>query len=224
MAASLLCGPTFLAHPHTTLRMDTLKQFWSRQSPFNQFIIKALALYALWFLFYDKDAFGLKKPIDDSLTRNTAVVSNAVMHSLGINSEHYDGILKKEYINGVPKFSVAPDDAHIQYIFMEGRPAVIIENGCNGLVLMYLFMAFILAYPGPKSVKYWFVPAGILAIYIINVIRIILLTNVYHSYGSAIGDWHHKYTFQASVYAIIFVFWLLWANRYAKDALKQSAA
>jgi len=188
--------------------MEALTTWWNKQTPFNRFIYKAILFYAAWFLVFDKDLVGLKNPINEALTHNTAVVSVATMKALGTPAEN------------VQKLITRPDGTTFMrdYVYISGKPHVIIEDGCNALVLMVLFACFIMAYPGPLKTKLWYIPAGIIAIYLINVLRILLLSDVIMKYSKDVSDWHHKYTFQLSVYVFIFIFWVLWANRFAKDA------
>ena len=55
---------------------------------------------------------------------------------------------------------------------MGPQKAVYVGDYCNGLVFCALFMGFVLAYPGPVRRKVWFIPAGTLAIYLLNVVRV----------------------------------------------------
>jgi exosortase/archaeosortase family protein len=79
---------------------------------------------------------------------------------------------------------------------------------------MLLFAGFIVAFPGPWRTKLWFVPMGILSIYLINSLRVIGLA-VNHMVSKSSFDFNHKYTFTILVYGAIFYFWMIWVNRYS---------
>jgi exosortase/archaeosortase family protein len=79
-------------------------------------------------------------------------------------------------------------------------------------VLYALFAGFVLAFPGPVRRKLWFIPLGIAAIYLLNIIRIGVLA-LNHLYYHESVEFNHHYTFSFVVYACIFLLWMLWARR-----------
>ena len=89
-----------------------------------------------------------------------------------------------------------------------------IGEACDGLVLFALFAVFILAFPGPLSRKAWFIPAGILAIHVANLIRVVSLVMLnYHK-----PEWlafNHDYTWTILVYGFIFWLWYIWTDRFS---------
>jgi exosortase/archaeosortase family protein len=79
---------------------------------------------------------------------------------------------------------------------------------------MVLFAAFVIAFPGPWKTKVWYVPAGILAIYLINSLRVIGLA-LNRMFSNESFEFNHKYTFTILVYGAIFWFWMIWVNRFS---------
>jgi exosortase family protein XrtF len=111
-------------------------------------------------------------------------------------------------------FAAAVDPAHPNLVLMNGQQSVVVGPPCNGLVLYALFGGFVLAFPGPWQRKLWFIPAGILLIWCLNVLRVAALAlNQYYSHQTV--DFNHHYTFTFVVYAFIFGLWMLWARRLA---------
>ena len=99
-------------------------------------------------------------------------------------------------------------------VLMNGQPAVVVGAPCDGLVLYALFGGFVLAFPGPWQRKLWFIPAGIVLIWSLNVLRVAALAiNQYYSHQTV--DFNHHYTFTFVVYSFIFGLWMLWARRLA---------
>jgi exosortase family protein XrtF len=96
-----------------------------------------------------------------------------------------------------------------------GKPAVIVGDPCNGLVLYALFAGFVLAFPGGTwRRKLPFIAGGIVLIYLLNILRVgALALNHLYSYGTV--DFNHHYTFSFIVYGCIFLLWILWVRRYA---------
>jgi exosortase/archaeosortase family protein len=80
------------------------------------------------------------------------------------------------------------------------------------LALFALFSGFIISFPANWKEKLWFIPLGLLIIYISNLFRIVLLVLIkIHFPGSL--NFNHKYTFTVLVYGIIFLLWMIWVNK-----------
>lgn len=108
--------------------------------------------------------------------------------------------------------AVSPESSCL--VLMNGVPSVIVGPPCNGLVLYALFAGFVVAFPGPWQRKLWYIPVGILLIWILNVLRVAALA-INHHYAHSSVDFNHHYTFTFVVYAFIFGLWMLWARRLA---------
>jgi exosortase family protein XrtF len=84
-------------------------------------------------------------------------------------------------------------------------------EGCNGINVMIVFVAFLAAFGGSLKKLSWFLPAGMVLIHVSNLGRIVLLYFVavgYHHYFYYV----HKYVFTAAIYVIVFVLWILWVK------------
>jgi exosortase family protein XrtF len=164
--------------------------------PLTRFLIKAVALYLGWHLLW----YNWIEPdgtVNHYLTYNTASISALC---LNLFSES--------------QFSLSPFEEQNTYLFKDQIPVVLIEHGCNGLILMVLFAAFIIAFPGPWKKKLWFIPLGIFSIYLINALRVIGLAVNHMDFKSSF-DFNHKYTFTILIYGAIFLFWMVWVNRFS---------
>ena len=87
-------------------------------------------------------------------------------------------------------------------------------EGCNGINIMILFMAFIFAFSGKKKDLLWFVPAGFLFIHLSNLARIVLLYWVAETKPDYMY-FTHKYLFTTIIYAAIFFLWVIWVVRFS---------
>ena len=158
-----------------------------------RFLLTAVALYLAWFFGYEQ-WLAHDGRLDTALCTQIARAGVGLLHTMGFAA------------------TVAPANPFL--VEMNGQPAVIVGIPCNGLVLYALFSGFVLAYPGPWRRKLWFIPAGIVFIWVLNVLRVAALA-LNHHYAHRSVDFNHHYTFTFIVYAFIFGLWMVWARRLA---------
>jgi len=99
-------------------------------------------------------------------------------------------------------------------VFIDNQPVVLVADACNGLELFALYIGFLLCFPGKWKYKVIFIPAGIILIYLINVIREIVLALNYKFFQNTF-DFNHKYTYVFIVYIFVFAIWRFWLNKYS---------
>lgn len=93
----------------------------------------------------------------------------------------------------------------------EGRWVISIYEGCNGINIMIIFIAFIVAFgPIGKSIG-WFVPLGLLIIHISNLLRLLLLYWVTIQLPQYLY-FIHKYLFTAAIYLVVLILWWWWVK------------
>lgn len=156
----------------------------------RRFTAVAVGLLLLWFFGYER-TLAIDGRLDKLLCSNIATSAAAVLRVVGFNAQA--GRMQP------------------QMLFMGEHAAVWVGPGCNGLVLYALFAGFVLAYPGRLSRKAWYIPAGMVLIYGLNVLRVAVLA-LNHEYYPRSLDFNHHYTFTTIVYACIFGLWMLWAQ------------
>jgi exosortase family protein XrtF len=98
---------------------------------------------------------------------------------------------------------------------IDGTHGLWIGDPCNGITLFALFTGFVIAYPGPVKRKIWFIPLGLFAIHIVNILRIVALAFI-TLYAPSYLEFNHTYTFTIIVYSFVFFLWMLWANKFSK--------
>jgi exosortase family protein XrtF len=97
----------------------------------------------------------------------------------------------------------------------EGKSVLAIYEGCNGINIMIIFVAFLFAF-GPIGKSLWiFALAGIIIIHLMNLARIALLFWV-TLYLPDLVYFVHKYLFTAVLFVIVFVLWIVWVRRFSK--------
>lgn len=106
-----------------------------------------------------------------------------------------------------------PGSAHVT-LYRNGEATVSVYEGCNGINVMIVFAAFLVAFGPYTRVMLWFLPLGWLVIYVTNLLRIIFLYHVSLSFPQYLY-FTHKYLFTAFIYLIVFLLWVWWVRRAA---------
>jgi exosortase H (IPTLxxWG-CTERM-specific) len=130
---------------------------------------------------------------------------------------------------GIARVSGAVLDAIGQNVTMQGtiirnsRFAVNIRNGCNGVEAMLIFLAAVLAFPASWRSRLLGLGLGILAIQVVNLIRVValFLTGIYFP---SLFDASHTVIWQTLVILSGVLLWIFWANRFAAPAPAEPAA
>ena len=86
---------------------------------------------------------------------------------------------------------------------------------CSGLKQMFIFACILITARGPWRHKLWFVPMGVVACHVVNVLRITLLS-VIVCHRPEWFDLMHEHITKYLFYAIIFLFWVWWEERFNK--------
>ncbi len=148
---------------------------------------KVLAFYALWYVLYDLWLLP-DGTVDRWLSMNVASVSSTLLGTVGF----------EVFLDG-------------RSLALPGVAGVRIANGCNGLSTLGLFVGFVLAYPGSAWRRAWFIPLGVFAVYLTNVVRVILMM-LSQKYWPAAFDPLHGFGLTTIFYVVVFGLWVLWAN------------
>ncbi|HQQ95523.1 MAG TPA: archaeosortase/exosortase family protein [Bacteroidia bacterium] len=161
---------------------------------FALFLIKACALYLVLFLLHQ------------FVVRRYTYYDQKFI-SLILN--HAEALLR---FLGFATFKVL-QDRDMQVMGIDGSNGVWVGSNCNAISLFSLFSVFVLAYPGAWRHKAWFIPLGILAIHLINVLRVAALA-IIAKWDYTWLDFNHTYTFTLLVYGFIFGLWMVWVKRF----------
>lgn len=166
-----------------------------KQNAFIRFILSASLLYLLLFLIYQ---FVVRR-----YTWYDQKFIGSIIRSVETALSFF----------GYKLFTVL-QDRDMQVIGIDGSNGVWVGSNCNAITLFSLFAVFIIAYPGHQRSKLWFIPLGILAIHLLNLLRVMALVLIAY-YAPEYLDFNHTYTFTFLVYGFIFALWLLWVNRFS---------
>lgn len=179
-----------------------LKNYFIRYKPFLVFLGTFFLVYILLTLAYQ--GFLSSFP-DDKMDSITGMVGN-----------HVDFVL--QLVN--PDSKVVPDFNKPQAsIFYNGKITALLVEGCNVVSVLILFVSFVAAFSGKWKTTLLFIMGGSFLVYVLNIIRIALLTILlYHfpDYRVVV----HDIIFPLFIYGVVFLLWIFWVNKFSKYAKK----
>lgn len=97
-------------------------------------------------------------------------------------------------------------------IFKGSRIVVNVFEGCNGINVAIVFVAFMAAFGGDRKKILWFIPLGLVLIHFANLLRVSGLFLV-AEYVEQYFYYVHKYAFTASIYVMVFLLWWIWIEK-----------
>ncbi len=150
------------------------------------FLAKMVAAYAVWFVLYDLWLLP-DGTVDQWLSLHVASWTGGIL-SLFSDAVAVDGR------------TVTLHDAGIY-----------IEDGCNGLSALSLFVGFVIAYPGTWARRALFIPAGLALIVLTNVIRcvsLLVISDRWPEMFASVHGFHALFVF----YVVIFALWVVWTH------------
>lgn len=99
------------------------------------------------------------------------------------------------------------------YYYVKNKYVTRMVEGCNAISVMILFVSFVFAFfKGTKT--FVFAVAGLVALYVMNVLRIVglnIVTRDYPQYNKIA----HDYLFPAVIYGSVVILWLIWIKFFA---------
>ena len=164
-------------------------------NPLIKFTVLASSLYLSWYVLYEF-VLKLHSDFDSVIINNLVILSRKGLSAIGF--ETMDTVT----------------DGFQNMVQISDTLGVRVGAPCDGIVLLALFTVFIVAFPGPWKHKAWYLPAGLIAIHLINVLRIMALVLIVNKNP----DWlqfNHDYTFTILVYAFVFALWMIWVYKFS---------
>lgn len=170
---------------------------WKEFKPTIFFLVKFLGIYLVGNLLYGLYVTSYE-PQPDPVTRWVTDQTSWVLSHTGWPTETV-------YHTARPTTS----------ILYNKKAIVSVYEGCNGLNVMIIFLAFLVSLGPYRKSLIWFSVIGLLIVHLSNIFRIgfLFLVTIY------LPDFlyfTHKYLFTAMIYAIVFVMWIFWVKKYSK--------
>src|SRR5690606_42134250 len=101
-----------------------------------------------------------------------------------------------------------------KWVLMNVKRTSYIDEGCNAISIMIIFVAFIVAFSTTWKQTLLYILGGLIIIQIMNVVRIAVLNYIFgHHYEY--GKMAHDYLFPAIIYGTIVILWIVWVKFFA---------
>lgn len=163
---------------------------WKDFNPTIFFVAKFVGVYLLGNILYGTFITAYH-PAPDPVTRFVTAQATAVVNAID------------------PPVISYPSASSPAVVMEQAKPVVSVFEGCNGLNVMIVFLAFTIAIGEYNKKLWWFVPGGILLIHVMNLFRIGMLFFISRDYPDNLY-FFHKYLMTAVVYGAIFILWFIW--------------
>ena len=178
-----------------------MKALFLKYKSVVKFIVTFLTVYFVFTLAYKfyLDASDGSKYFPDYFTNLVARQCEMLLQALGFNG------------SVVPH----PDEPSMKLIINNKFVATVVE-GCNSISVIILFISFIVAFAGKFKATVLYVISGSVLIYVVNLIRIVILSIGLYNY-----PWRreilHTVIFPLIIYGMVFLLWMFWVNRFSKQ-------
>jgi exosortase/archaeosortase family protein len=182
-------------------------QGWQRiPATVKYFLLKGILLFTTWKLLYIFVLLPnrvLDRPLTHLIGAGTAATLNIFSHGSPYSAR--PDVNNKLMDDG----SVFPEP--VMQVYWRTDKVLSIADVCNGLELMVLYAALLLALPGATSRKLIFIITGLLLINVMNILRCSALVLVFRHKPEYVNFIHH-YVFNFVVYGVIFWLWLRYSE------------
>ena len=101
--------------------------------------------------------------------------------------------------------------------------SVVIIWACTGLKQAYIFFCIIAFYRGPWLKKLWYIPLGLVVVYLFNIFRITLIAASVENHPDWF-DFLHFYFFKYLFYGIIFGMWVFWEEKIVGKTISSNSS
>ncbi len=159
-------------------------------------LLRFIMIYLVLLFAYQ---FYLNASKDSGLDPFSGIIANqvnAVQNVLGYSSQLYNDV-KNEQV----------------WFYVKKQYVTRMVEGCNAISVMILFVSFVFAfYKGAKT--FIFAGAGLVLLYIMNLLRIVGL-NIVMAEHQEYGKMFHDFVFPAVIYGSVVLLWLIWIKFFA---------
>lgn len=165
-----------------------------------RFIVIFLGSYFIFSLFYNiyLELSNSEVYYPDFFTYLVSVQSKAVIETLGYSS------------------FITPHEAEASMkLFINDYFLVRVVEGCNSISIIILFISFILSFFAGLKLTFLYILSGSVIIYIMNIVRIAILTVGIYKYPQH-AELLHSIIFPLIIYGTVFILWLIWVRIFSR--------
>jgi exosortase family protein XrtF len=183
-----------------------LKKHFIRYKPFLLFLSKFFFTFIILTVLYQVFLSSFEDNRTDSVTKSVAR-----------NTEQLLGLFHTDIT-----IEENTEETFIKLIYNNRYVARMIE-GCNAISVIILFIAFVVSFSGKLKPTLLFIFGGSVVIYILNVIRIALLTVLIYYFPKQ-ESLLHGVLFPLFIYGVVFILWVIWVRKFSLYAKKDAVA
>jgi exosortase/archaeosortase family protein len=103
-----------------------------------------------------------------------------------------------------------------QIMWLNNGCGIQINLSCSGLKPIIQFLLLMIIFPGPWKKKAWFIPLGVIVVYLTNILRVIGM-----AIAGSLAPEHLKFVhdniLRAMFYVVIFFLWWIWVEKVAME-------
>ena len=178
---------------------------YNETTDLNKFLIKGIALFMAWRVFRK---WMLLNGEQTEFTHWFATIYLKVVGFL-LSFLAFDPII----------------DYPSRSLWLEGSThSIYVAYDCLGVNLFFIFLIFIVAYPGLIKHRIQFVISGFLIIFLLNSMRMAALAWIVSKWPEKM-DFYHHFVFQGVIFAAIFAMWFMFSQlNQKKNELPQTEA
>ena len=108
-------------------------------------------------------------------------------------------------------------------LVLDGQVASIVNEGCNAISVVIIFVSFIIAFYTNLKHTLLFILGGLITLFVMNISRIIMLNYIFRYHYEEYGKIAHDYLFPAIIYGTIVILWIIWVRFFVIKQTKKNA-
>lgn len=113
--------------------------------------------------------------------------------------------------------AISPDTSQsVLNLSLQGKNIAFIAEGCNGISIIILFVAFIVAFADNLKTTLLYILIGSVLIHVANLIRIVIIAIAIYKYPSH-QELLHGVIFPGLIYSMVFLLWMFWVSQFNKN-------
>lgn len=170
------------------------------------FILTFLGSYFVFSLFYNVylEFSNFSGYYPDFFTHLVAIQSEATIEALGYPAE------------------IVPHRGEDSVmVFINDLLLARIVEGCNSISVIILFTSFVLSFFSDAKSTLLFIVSGAVIIYVMNIVRIALLTIGIYEYPQY-AEFMHSILFPLIIYGTVFILWIVWVRIFSRNSGNES--
>jgi len=182
-----------------------LKNLFLVYKPFLLFLLKFFVSYLILTFIYQQYLQSYDKAIFevDAFTQTVAQQTKWITELFGFE------VMTENHT----------EQASVKFLINDNYVSRVVE-GCNALAVMILFVAFVIAFKGKFRKTIAFTVMGILAIHVLNILRISFISIAIYKYPEY-QHFLHGVVFPLIIYGFVFLLWVLWVKKFSLYADEQ---